>query len=665
MCSSIVDENKLILFLTDEVVGRQRRKGKKDACVGFETVRQYVAAIVDLYNQQKNQNMNSNPHPRGPLVKKLLKTQRHEQHARARENLDDPGIGTNLDGYTTVEELNSLCNHFLHQNSVSGLRDRLALLLCHAALLRGDNARTLELSNLQCQELPMRSEGFTRSVAYSVILRTGKTNQENHVEYGSFLRAREVESCPVGALALYFFHRFSGSESYPPEQQKFPDISTPANWYRIKVLKSGGELDKEMDYKTHLAACEKAFQACGYVFKAKTHAMRGSATRMADIGGAGEASIKRMGRWNQDACDVAYLTSMPKEAMRALAGFSPQGGDFWLPRATVDPPAALKSLVFPELDEYLQQMRTRAISDIAAKGFLKTLEELRTVALQDSVVLRQKLPDHFLWDHSIFQSSLYREFEARVVGGQSTLQDPIEMKLQSAMPVLIDQQKAAFGALNGKVDDTRTHLGQGLEKIQQMLSDLLADNALMKEQEQGLQEYSATITLTPKRKAETGLLNSNGQMVGSSIVAGTGVGLLSEDGAERQSKSASSDTVLAATTLPAAPGTTHAGFRMSRTVTTITDAWREYARGLGGRPSVKWAYEEGNLRRILKDDTERRFWQNRARLYKYIQEVADNRQLDAEIVACHLEEKRRSLPSKEQSINKILLGIKAGKFLYD
>ncbi|KAL9939522.1 hypothetical protein V8E36_001339 [Tilletia maclaganii] len=51
---------------------------------------------------------------------------------------------TALDGYT-IEQLHDLSDYFIQRNSETGLRDRLAFLISHFALLRGENARNLEL----------------------------------------------------------------------------------------------------------------------------------------------------------------------------------------------------------------------------------------------------------------------------------------------------------------------------------------------------------------------------------------------------------------------------------------------------------------------------------------------------------------------------------------
>jgi hypothetical protein len=90
-------------------------------------------------------------------------------------------------------------------------------------------------------------------------------------------------------------------------------------------------------------------EAAGIMTKKVTHAFRGSASRMADLGGASESDISRAGRWDMSCMNQYYLTTLPRETMRVLAGFTAEPGTFWLAR-DVDPPSALEKMVFPDVD---------------------------------------------------------------------------------------------------------------------------------------------------------------------------------------------------------------------------------------------------------------------------------------------------------------------------
>ena len=151
-----------------------------------------------------------------------------------------------------------------------------------------------------------------------------------------------------------------------------------------------------------------AFTKCNIVSLKKTHAARGSSCKMADLDGADESQIRRLGRWNNTTMNGAYLTSLPREVMRVLAGFPSQQGHFFLPRAAVSPPPELCAKVFPQVDYWLEKIEP---SQIAAAGFLRLLGVLRVTFLQDAVLRQEKYPRHLVFHSQIFQDPLYQEFK--------------------------------------------------------------------------------------------------------------------------------------------------------------------------------------------------------------------------------------------------------------
>ncbi|SAL96384.1 hypothetical protein [Absidia glauca] len=72
---------------------------------------------------------------------------------------------------------------------------------------------------------------------------------------------------------------------------------------------------------------------------------------MAAIVGANEDQIRRQRRWNNTTMNGAYLTSLPREMMRSMAGFPTNDRSFYLVRAALDPPTSLCKKLFPAIDE--------------------------------------------------------------------------------------------------------------------------------------------------------------------------------------------------------------------------------------------------------------------------------------------------------------------------
>ena len=180
----------------------------------------------------------------------------------------------------------------------------------------------------------------------------------------------------MSALAFYFFYRWHrGGED-------FPDFTSRRHWYDTFLLK-GRDRHREITYDTQLEWIKRAFIAIGVAMTKKTHAGRGQGAREAETRGATEFDIRRAGRWNSDTMSNAYLSSFPRTAIKALAGFNVNfQANYYLPRAKEEPSDALASRVWPQLDGWLQRFEDGANEpDLAGQGFLKLLKRLRIVVL--------------------------------------------------------------------------------------------------------------------------------------------------------------------------------------------------------------------------------------------------------------------------------------------
>ena len=270
----------------------------------------YVAAIVDLYSLQTRLGCNSNPHPRNADVQALLKNTHYEQERVRRVNYDDRGIGTALDGYTSADQLGKIANYFWTRSREFGpnLRSWVALALSHYAVLRGESARGMELPDLH--SIRLDNEGFSECHALVLVMRNGRTNHFGRIEMSACLRNKRVDICPWAAVGFYLFWRWH------VEGEPFPTFESSRDWYDIKLLKCGSDRTKFMSYTTHLQAFNSAFSFIGLQSKAKTHVGRGSGARMAELAGASEAQIRRLGRWYHQSMENSYLSSLPRQTLK-------------------------------------------------------------------------------------------------------------------------------------------------------------------------------------------------------------------------------------------------------------------------------------------------------------------------------------------------------------
>jgi Centromere DNA-binding protein complex CBF3 subunit, domain 2 len=152
-----VTEEKLISFLKDEVVNRPLRRRKNKALVAHEvdlkgqwlsyrSIRSYVTAMTDLYNNQKTRGMNSNPSPRDSAIQNYVKSLQRRDADQARKNFADRGRGTYHDGFSE-EQLKKLCGG---SSSSYGcyLRTIVDTLLGYYMLAKGQDRCNAELTDV-------------------------------------------------------------------------------------------------------------------------------------------------------------------------------------------------------------------------------------------------------------------------------------------------------------------------------------------------------------------------------------------------------------------------------------------------------------------------------------------------------------------------------------
>lgn len=131
---------------------------------------------------------------------------------------------------------------------------------------------------------------------------------------------------------------------------------------------------KEVSYQDQYNAIKPALEYAGLFGTKKTHMGRSSGARMAEAGGASQGDIARHGKWATSVMENVYLSEIPRTSLRVLAGFTPAGGSFYIPR-DIDVPAPLAALVFPQLqywETYFKQ-RENIERDTQGPNFIKVL----------------------------------------------------------------------------------------------------------------------------------------------------------------------------------------------------------------------------------------------------------------------------------------------------
>ncbi|KAE8217791.1 hypothetical protein CF319_g8198 [Tilletia indica] len=324
------------------------------------------------------------------------------------------------------------------------LRSRLEFLMQHALMGRSEDLRSAILAQTYSIMLPQSR--LQSCQAFVVTLRSGKANTEGRNEWGVAARHRDVETCPVGALALYLFERWH------LHQLPTPNFDSRASWYNEKLLVNEGNEGVEWSDQAYLL--RYAFEEAGVASSKLTHAMRSGGARFAHEAGCTEDSLRIHGRWCGDRLIERYLGGVSVQPIRALADLDIKGGDYWLPRALLTTDLAMQQEIFPfvEAEEAKVQQRHKSggQTDHAALNFSSLLKWLRVVLLQDAVLLRRSFPHLPIWTRAPFTSAAFQDFADKLISAIEVTPTPFDVTVATLVP----------------------ELGRSLGGLQSMLSDI-------------------------------------------------------------------------------------------------------------------------------------------------------------------------------------------------
>lgn len=596
------------------------------------TVESYVSAIVSLWTQQTACGLHKHPNPRGAKIKAILSNRTKQEAVRRKKEYIDRAIGTVQDAFKgeQCEQIVRCCwtkwasEKVVTSTSLeSWLRTSADFLLGFSMLLRGESRRMAELPDLF--SLSLKNEGPTPCIALVLIMNNGKTNKGNRTEYGMAVRHKNALLCPLAALAFYLFYRWHVVQEPPP------CFAQRQLWYDSHLLKGQTDTKKILSYHTHLEWTNKAFVGANLAHLKKTHAGRKDGALTAEDNGTPESQIRRAGHWNNDVMSTTYLSNFPREFVRGQAGFPPvQPGNYYLPRAKVQPPASLLSAVWPWVDawqawfhanlhnlsmdddpalaSYVRSLNLGASDsvhdkkDLAAQGFLRLLVELRTIFLQDSVLFQREFPTHPMWNDQLFVREDYRTFAAQVQRSKEEIETPIELRVRQVLPDVAEEIRLLREVLVRNQNQSADKQFQLSEVTHRRLEDFL--------------DGRTPLALVPQHTLRTTGVSTSPFTLFEHPSTSVGVGRMkvstahdpvfpSTQAVRQPEFMADIDPALRPSVLEEplsiVPSSEAEGecpeatlyskqppsYEMSRTITSVLDLWREWTQGLGSGPSIE------------------------------------------------------------------------------
>ncbi|RDB27704.1 hypothetical protein Hypma_003308 [Hypsizygus marmoreus] len=404
-----------------------------DTRVGVGSIKQCVSAL-ESWRRDNEHKYKDNPEALRPLrndtrISTFEANARETEPMRLKEAQTSKAMGTVADTYTR-EEI-TRCSMWCLQTDRStdqqvhtGIRDRAMLLLSAASAYRGNNIRRLLLSDLYSRDIPMVEIGpGATSMALVMFSDQGKTNTNGRIDEQGAFRHRLPELCPVGSLGFYLFSYFHILNRKRPTFA--PDFSHGGEigyreWYKLTLFPGSGGDESEMTYENHRKRVHLMYIRNDITARKITHAGRPFAATTAREHRATVEDTKALGNWSQGALQACYDRALPVDALLAAASFNARKQEsYFIARDVLEPPKELLHTIFPWVEGELDALKARhkaigrPATDVALSRFLRLLQQLRRVILQDAAALSSDYPSCSIFKFPPFNTPRFSTFAAQ------------------------------------------------------------------------------------------------------------------------------------------------------------------------------------------------------------------------------------------------------------
>ncbi|OWZ42933.1 hypothetical protein C343_03961 [Cryptococcus neoformans C23] len=561
------------------------------------SVRLYLAALVDLWETQRQAGMNAFPSPRTKATNSILNALRRVRNEQSILRCDDKGDDLFYDGIATTENMKKLFLHYLHRDSVEGLRDLAAQAVGIHGLLRADDQLRITLSSMSLRLFENEGPTPCRGVVFAI--REGKTTHDGQIQYSTLLRNKDVTQCPVSFLVLYLFARFHFSEeSFINSDVPFPSLKNRQDRYHIPLFVSRQpDTITRLKYDALNKSVRKALRSCGIHCRASTHTSRKWGAQLTEDGGAPEEDIMRQGRW------------CTKDSQK-------KKGSYYLPR-DMEVPQELIENVFPWVD--------------AAEAELFDPDRS-----QDAPFIRQLEPDLFVWKHPVFSTSTFLAFEARVLAEAQSAEARMSEDARQLIPELSDYLSTNFTALfkaTYNIDTTLTGLAASV-----------ANNSKLIQEERRAEKYDALLNgigdafHAMARRQHSGSISSRSNVNAQESQT---TGVLEGQHHAGPNPSSSSNSIASQPNSASGSGDLvqleALVYKMDRDVGDVLELWDEYIVGRNGRLPVREMSQRNEFR---KNEAEKKMFSRGKPIYEAIRELARGMNISEREAAGLIEEYR-------------------------
>jgi len=333
------------------------------------------------------------------------------------------------------------------------------------------NAQLCNLSMIQ-------TEGESSAKCPILILKfdTGKTNKGKTL-LGRVMRNKDAETCPIGALAMYFFARFNMSS-------ETLDFSTNSAWFDINLLVNRGkntDKRKKIPISSFTNSIADACKELRVDTAKYLHFGRSVGSKYAEKVELDASQIKTLGNWSVDCHEDRYSTKIPLKQLRAMAGFRQEKGGYILPRAEIEPCKELQKGIFGNFDQCLIEKLAVPVNHSSrqptAIAFMEMLVELRIILLQDIAVLKRQGFEHIMLSKAApFNTPEFDTFCTQLYAHIDNCPSGPDTSLKSIVPEIVELLKVQqhettknFHLLKQSIEETAKQTQVEVSKINEFI----------------------------------------------------------------------------------------------------------------------------------------------------------------------------------------------------
>lgn len=172
---------------------------------------------------------------------------------KKKESFEDKGNHTGNDA-CSLAEFEELGRFFLKAETAAGMKRRCDILLSLHLASRSQLQRLVCLSDMSIRFYEKEGPQGAHAIRFDYY--DSKMNSFGRHESSGCLRNKLPGSCPVGAIALHLFYRFT------VEREPMFSMATNKDWYNVALL-PGMAPDKQQSYAHQRADTKKGISEVG------------------------------------------------------------------------------------------------------------------------------------------------------------------------------------------------------------------------------------------------------------------------------------------------------------------------------------------------------------------------------------------------------------------